>query len=62
MNKNILPKIAQANPYIDYWTSESYYIPDEQACTKVDRFVRMIQEEGIRYTKSFINNLITNER
>lgn len=52
-NKNIIPKIAQVNPYIDYFSDTA--TSDSQ---RVKSFLRIIEREKIRYTKSFINNLI----
>ena len=55
-NKAIIPKIAQINPYIDYFSSS--YIPSKQAIERVNRLIAVLKKENIPYTKSFINNLI----
>ena len=58
-NKNIIPKIAQANPFIDYFSdSKEKTYPTKEAQERVDRFRKFIEKENIRYTKSFINNLV----
>ncbi len=57
-NKSIIPKIAQINPYIDYFTRN--YTPQAFALQKVNRLVKILEKEKIPYTKSFINNLIYN--
>ncbi len=57
-NKKIIPKIAQANPFVDYLDdfSEKKY-PSREVLNRLDKFLRTIQNENIRYTKSYINNL-----
>jgi len=58
-NKNIIPKIAQANPFVDYLGDfPDTAFPAKEAEQRVDRFIKTIQEHNIRYTKSFINNLV----
>jgi radical SAM superfamily enzyme YgiQ (UPF0313 family) len=58
-NKKIIPKIAQVNPFTDYLDSSNgkTILPDETK-NRVDIFLEAIEKEKIRYTKSFINNLI----
>jgi len=55
-NKDIIPKIAQVNPYMDYFSSS--YTPSKEAITRVNRLISVLREENIPYTKSFINNLL----
>jgi len=55
-NKTVIPKIAQVNPYIDYFSYP--YTPSAQATERVKRLISLLRKEGIPYTKSFINNLI----
>ncbi|MFH1505000.1 MAG: radical SAM protein [Candidatus Omnitrophota bacterium] len=58
-NKKIIPKIAQANPFIDYLGNfPNTKFPTEQATQRINKFIKIIQKEKIRYTKNFINNLI----
>ncbi|MDD3295858.1 MAG: radical SAM protein [Candidatus Omnitrophica bacterium] len=58
-NKTNIPKIAQANPFVDYLgTFPGEYFPNQQAKKRINLFLRMIKEERIPYTKSFINNLV----
>jgi len=62
-HKTIIPKIAQANPFIDYlgtFRQESF--PSCEAKSRIQHFLKIIQREKIRYTKSFINNLIYETR
>ena len=58
-NKPLIPKIAQVNPFIDYladFKDKTY--PTKQANIRVEKILKLIDEEKIKYTKSFINNLI----
>jgi radical SAM superfamily enzyme YgiQ (UPF0313 family) len=58
-NKKLIPKIAQANPFVDYlgeFTDKNF--PSEEAKTRTNIFLKMLEQEKIKYTKSFINNLI----
>ena len=54
-NKQIIPKVAQVNPYLDYFTKN--YTPSLIALQRANKFVEVLREEKIPYTKSFINNL-----
>ncbi|MFA5007863.1 MAG: radical SAM protein [Candidatus Omnitrophota bacterium] len=58
-NKKIIPKIAQANPFVDYigdFPGKTF--PSEEAGERIKLFLQTIETEKIKYTKSFINNLI----
>lgn len=58
-NKAIIPKVAQANPFIDYlgdYPQENF--PSFETKTRVELFLKTLRKEKIKYTKSFINNLI----
>jgi len=57
-NKSIIPKIAQANPFIDYASESDDDFPSHQAIARIEKFVRTLDAEKIKYTKSFINNLV----
>ncbi|MFA5338503.1 MAG: radical SAM protein [Candidatus Omnitrophota bacterium] len=57
-NKSIIPKIAQANPFMNYMADDKKEFPTQLACERIRRFVRALEIEKIRYTKSFINNLV----
>ncbi len=58
-NKKIIPKIAQANPFTDYLNDfYAQTLPPATAKKRMDAFLKTIEKEKIRYTKSFINNLI----
>ncbi|MDD4183321.1 MAG: radical SAM protein [Candidatus Omnitrophica bacterium] len=58
-NKNNIPKIAQANPFVDYMGNfPDKTFPDISANERIKLFLRAIEAEKIKYTKSFINNLI----
>ncbi|MFH1767824.1 MAG: radical SAM protein [Candidatus Omnitrophota bacterium] len=54
-NKNIIPKIAQVNPFVDYFAKEENVAAE--AIKRVDKFIAIINKEKIPFTKSFINNL-----
>lgn len=57
-NKNIIPKIAQANPFVDYMGNfPDEIFPGSKASERIKLFLRAIEAEKIKYTKSFINNL-----
>ncbi len=55
-HKKLVSKIAQINPYIDYFD------PDHTvSCTagqRAQKLIDLLDREHIRYTKSFINNLV----
>ena len=58
-NKKNIPKIAQVNAFVDYLGN----FPDKmfsghQAKERTQLFLKLLEKEKIRYTKSFINNLI----
>lgn len=58
-NKKIIPKIAQANPFVDYFENfPQNTFPAETAKTRVETFLKVIETEKIKYTRSFINNLV----
>lgn len=57
-NKKIIPKIAQANPFVDYMGNfPDKTVPGVSANERIKLFLRTIETEKIKYTKSFINNL-----
>jgi tRNA A37 methylthiotransferase MiaB len=57
-NKANIPKIAQANPFVDYLeTFAGERFPSQAAKERISLFLHIIEEEKIPYTKSFINNL-----
>jgi radical SAM superfamily enzyme YgiQ (UPF0313 family) len=55
-NRKLIPKIAQINPYVDYYSSSLDYNIENLA--KVKQLIKLIKSEKIPYTNSFINNLI----
>lgn len=58
-NKHNIPKIAQANPFTDYMGSfPDKTFPRAKAMEKIKLFLSTIEKEKIKYTKSFINNLV----
>jgi len=58
-NKKNIPKIAQVNPFTDYLNRFSHQSPfKDEPKEKVKVFLKVLEDENIRYTKSFINNLI----
>jgi anaerobic magnesium-protoporphyrin IX monomethyl ester cyclase len=58
-NKDIIPKIAQVNPFVDYLDNyPGQEFPDPQAKKRVEKLIKVLQEEKIKYTKGFINNLV----
>ena len=56
-NKSIIPKIAQVNPFIDYLKEFNENFPTPEGLNRVSSFIKFLQNEKIKYTKSFINNL-----
>ncbi len=58
-NKHLIPKIAQVNPFVDYLDEfPGQNLPSPEGLERVDRFIRMLDSESIKYTRSFINNLV----
>ncbi|MEI8350447.1 MAG: radical SAM protein [Candidatus Omnitrophota bacterium] len=58
-NKMIIPKIAQANPFVDYLeTFKQEKFPSQEAHNRIHYFLKIMEKEKIKYTKSFINNLV----
>lgn len=60
-NKRCIPKIAQANPFVAYAPSQikmSDPRGDAIAAQRVQRLLRVLEENKIKYTASFINNLM----
>ncbi len=57
-NKKVITKIAQVNPFVDYLgTFSDRDFPTEEAKARIKRFIKVLKDNKIRYTKSFINNL-----
>ncbi|OQX81198.1 MAG: hypothetical protein B6D56_02865 [Candidatus Omnitrophica bacterium 4484_70.1] len=54
-NKKIIPKIAQINPYINYFVDPPHV--SKIGIERVHHLVNILQKERIPFTKSFINNL-----
>jgi radical SAM superfamily enzyme YgiQ (UPF0313 family) len=60
-NKRIIPKIAQVNPFVEYPPSKINKTDLTSAKTsreRVPKLIKMFDEENIKHTSSFINNLI----
>jgi radical SAM superfamily enzyme YgiQ (UPF0313 family) len=58
-NKEIIPKIAQANPFVDYLKDfPNDKFPNKEGLERVKKFLSVLEENKIKYTKSFINNLV----
>ncbi|MBN2483941.1 MAG: radical SAM protein [Candidatus Omnitrophica bacterium] len=55
-HKELIPKIAQVNPYVDYFRDD--LVPSDTGGDRVRKLIEMFKTEKIRYTKSFINNLV----
>ena len=57
-NKKLIPKIAQANPFTDYFDDflDQPFLKG-QTKKKIEIFLKILEEEKIKYTRSFINNL-----
>lgn len=61
-NKKHIPKIAQVNPFVEYAPSRIHRQTYESAIiakTRVNRLLEMFEEEKIKHTASFVNNLST---
>ncbi|MDD5584542.1 MAG: radical SAM protein [Candidatus Omnitrophica bacterium] len=57
-NKKRIPKIAQANAFVDYMDVFDAKFPSEEAEKRIKIFLKTLQEEKIKYTRSFIGNLV----
>ncbi len=59
-NKQHIPKIAQVNPFVEYPPSSinKNYAEAKVVANRVNRIIEMLKQERIKYTHSFINNLI----
>lgn len=58
-NKNLIPKIAQVNPFVDYLNHfPKNNFPNQETITRVKTLVEILQKEKIKYTPAYINNLI----
>jgi len=71
-NKDYIPKIAQVNPFVllkgslvdanpaEYkFNNNQRYFYAKDALAKVEEMVKFFREEKIRYTRAFVNNLIS---
>ncbi|MCM8786571.1 MAG: B12-binding domain-containing radical SAM protein [Candidatus Omnitrophica bacterium] len=56
-NKKIIPKIAQANLFVDYFNTQDIANPPKNLKNRLEIFLKTIQSEKIKYTKSYIGNL-----
>ncbi len=57
-HKRVIPKIAQANPFVDYLGEFSFLnLANSKGKKRLFYFLHFLEKEKIRYTKSFINNL-----
>ena len=60
-NKKLIPKIAQVNPFVEYPPSKinkTGLASIKASRGRVSKLIKMLDEENIKYTSSFINNLI----
>lgn len=58
-NKYIIPKIAQINPFVDYKGDYPLQkFPDTKGIERTKVLLNILRRERIKYTQSFINNLI----
>jgi len=55
-NKKIITKIAQVNPFVDYFLKNQRN--RKEILNRVNKFINIVKKEKIPYTKGFINNLI----
>lgn len=58
LNKPLIPKIEQINPYMYYEGATSDRKPDKDAFKKLDIFIKEIKRNGFKYTNAFLGNLI----
>lgn len=59
-NKHCIPKIAQVNPFVEYAPSQINFCEPQckaAAAQRLQRLLAMFEENKIKYTASFINNL-----
>jgi radical SAM superfamily enzyme YgiQ (UPF0313 family) len=58
-NRKIIPKIAQVNPFLDYLKDfPEDKFPTREGLERVKKFLSVLEKNKIKYTKSFINNLV----
>lgn len=58
-NKGIITKIAQINPFIDYLGNfPDLLFPQRETEQRIKTLVSVLKSEKIKYTRSFINNLV----
>ncbi|MDD5005321.1 MAG: radical SAM protein [Candidatus Omnitrophica bacterium] len=60
-NKKYIPKIAQVNPFVEYPPSQinkQNSLLGETVKNRTDILLRMFAQERIKFTSSFINNLV----
>jgi len=58
-NKELIPKVAQVNPFVDYLNAfPDKTFPSADGLKRVTNFIDFLNKEEIIYTRSFINNLI----
>jgi radical SAM superfamily enzyme YgiQ (UPF0313 family) len=60
-NKGFIPKIAQVNPFVGYppaQINKTDLASNTVAKQRVNMFIKMFERENIKYTRSFINNLV----
>ncbi|MFH1777526.1 MAG: hypothetical protein ABH952_08230 [Candidatus Omnitrophota bacterium] len=65
VNKKLIPKIAQVNPFIPLDGTEANNLPRGDFSLGLERvqdFVLFMSANSIKYTKAFINNLRTADR
>ena len=55
-HKNIIKKVAQLNPYINYFSNTNDV--SSPGLERVEKFKEFLRRQGIRFTNSFINNLV----
>jgi len=58
-NKSIIPKIAQANPFVHYAPSDINCVENQElALQRVQRLTEFLKQEKIKFTPAYIKNLI----
>jgi len=63
-NKTIIPKIAQLNPFVEYSPSKIHkkeYKHNKVITERINKLIKMFDQDRVKYTSSFINNLVANE-
>lgn len=64
-HKNLIPKVAQANPFVPYppsiWTrtlNKDDFLDNSVSGDRLNKLIKVLREEKIKYTPYFVSNLV----